>query len=156
MENNIVFQIGDGQFTYRVAAIILYEDNILLVQNKEYDCYYTVGGKVKFGESTEEAVLREVMEETQCKYEIERLAFIQERFFCMGNSEHHEVIFYYRMKENEQTKYLHGKYTDQGASEKLCLLNTQELQYKKIIPAFFKLKDLKEKKEIGHIISKEY
>ncbi|QHQ63847.1 NUDIX domain-containing protein [Anaerocolumna sedimenticola] len=43
-------------------------------------CYYTVGGAVKIKETSEEAVIREVYEETGVNFEIDRLVFIQERF----------------------------------------------------------------------------
>ena len=43
--------------------------------------YYSVGGRVKFGESLEKAVLREVKEETGIEAEIDRMAFVHENFF---------------------------------------------------------------------------
>lgn len=153
--NNITLKVDNGQFIYRVAAIILYGDKLLMNKHIDYDCYYTVGGKVKFGESTEQAVIREVREETQHDYEIDQLAFIQERFFYFNGIDQQEVIFYYFMKENEVTNYLNGKYTDQGTDESMYLVDIQSLKDKNIVPEFFKTIDLKKRAGIQHIISRE-
>lgn len=155
MSENIVLQTQKGQFTCRVAAIILCEDKILMVKHKDYDCLYTVGGKVKIGESTEEAVIREAIEETKCNYEIERLAFIHERFFTFNGMKQHEMIFYYYMKENDETRYLEGRNTDQGINETLHLLNIKDLPNENVIPDFFKTIEIKRETAITHIISKE-
>lgn len=153
--NDITLKVDNGQFIYRVAAIILYDDKILMNKHIDYNCYYTVGGKVRFGESTEQAVIREVKEETQHDYEIDQLAFIQERFFHFKDIAQHEVIFYYYMKENEVTNYLNGKYTDQGTDESMYLLDIQSLKDKNIVPEFFKTLDIKKRAGIQHIISIE-
>lgn len=42
---------------------------------------YSVGGRIKFGETAQEAVVREVPEETGVKMEIDRLGFVHENYF---------------------------------------------------------------------------
>lgn len=63
-------------FRYRAAAIIIDNGCVLFARNDMNDYYYTVGGGVHIGESSEEAVKREVFEETGINYEVDRLAFI--------------------------------------------------------------------------------
>ena len=118
---NLVIEIDNKHFTCRVAAIIILENQILMVKHKDYPLYYTVGGKVKINESTEDAIIREIKEETGIDYEIEKLTFIQERFYNFNNQEHHEIIFYYKTKENINTINLANKYTDQGENEMMYL-----------------------------------
>ena len=65
----------------------------------KYDCFYIVGGGIHEDESSAKVVVRELYEETGYRFEIERLIFIQERFFKVGNIRHHEVVFFYLMKE---------------------------------------------------------
>ena len=64
---------------------------------------YSVGGRIKFGETSEEAVVREVFEETGIKMEVDRLGFIHENYFY-GDAESnlgkliYEVSYFYYMK----------------------------------------------------------
>ena len=54
----------NGLINIRVGAIIMQNGKILMVGNRRSDYYYSVGGRIKFGETAEEAVIREVQEET--------------------------------------------------------------------------------------------
>ena len=72
-------------FRYRAAAIIIEDDCVLFAGNSNEDYYYSVGGGVHMGETAEEAVLREVYEETGVHYEIDHLAVIHENFFGENN-----------------------------------------------------------------------
>ena len=68
-------------FRYRAAAIIIEDECVLFVGNQSENYYYSVGGGVHVGEKAEDAVVREVFEETGVHYEVERLAVIHENFF---------------------------------------------------------------------------
>ena len=57
-------------FRYRAAAIIIEEDCVLFAGNEIDDYYYSIGGGVHVGETSEQAVKREVLEETGVEYEI--------------------------------------------------------------------------------------
>ena len=52
-----------------------------MASNETSDYYYSVGGGVHLNETAEEAVIREVFEETGIHYEVDRLVFIHENFF---------------------------------------------------------------------------
>ena len=78
---NCRYDRGDDRFSYRVGAIIVEDGAALLATNDSADYYYSIGGGVHFGETSRDAVLREVKEETGVDYEIDRLAFIHENFF---------------------------------------------------------------------------
>ena len=51
-------------FRYRAAAIIIEEDCVLFAGNEIDDYYYSIGGGVHVGETSEQAVKREVLEVT--------------------------------------------------------------------------------------------
>jgi ADP-ribose pyrophosphatase YjhB (NUDIX family) len=152
-EQNIAFKTNKGCFTYRVAAIIIKDNKLLMAKHEDYPCYYTVGGKVKINETSEEAVIREVYEETGVELQIDRLAFIQERFFEITREQHHEIVFYYLMKENFNMDLFCKSFTDQ-AKESLHWLPIGNLDKTIIIPEFFKTKLLDNMIGIEHIISK--
>ena len=71
----------EGIINIRVGAIILKEDRFLMVRNDQADYIYSVGGRIKFGETAEEAVIREVEEETGTRMKIDHLGFVQENYF---------------------------------------------------------------------------
>lgn len=79
-----------------VTYAILYDktnEKILMVKNKgENGSYYTLpGGAVKLGETLEEAVIREVKEETGLHINVKGIYSISEAFF--EERDHHAIFF---------------------------------------------------------------
>ena len=60
MSQDMCVPCGGGFINIRVGAIILKGDRFLMVRNARADYFYSVGGRIKFGETAEEAVVREV------------------------------------------------------------------------------------------------
>ncbi len=62
------------KFPKRAVAIVIRDNEVLLMERKNNEKHYFVfpGGGVEEGETIEEAVLREVMEETTLKVKIEK------------------------------------------------------------------------------------
>lgn len=78
--------------------------------------------------------------------------------FSLGednNEEQHEIIFYYKAKENINAKFLANKCTDQGDDEMMYLLDIDNLRELNIIPAFFKDIQFDNFSGIKHIITRE-
>ena len=103
MAEDISYTNGHQRFRYRAATIIIEEGAICFMSSPSEDYHYSVGGAVQFGETTEEAVLREVIEETGQQYEIDRLVCFHENFFSNSNGvlrglDCHEICLYYLMK----------------------------------------------------------
>lgn len=75
----------------RAAGIVIHEDAILLIQRiKKGDCYWVFpGGGVEEGETQEEAVVREVFEETS-------VVVSSPEFFaaCINDGEYGDSYFY--------------------------------------------------------------
>ena len=103
MQKDCCFQSENKRFRYRAAAIIVENGCVLFAGNEINNYYYSIGGGVHIGETAEEAVQREVFEETGVHYEIEHLAIIHENFFVESTGKYkgldsHEIAFYFLMK----------------------------------------------------------
>ena len=151
MNNDVCFQTKDNRrFRLRAAAIIIENGKVLFATNDSESYFYSIGGAIELGETAEQAVLREVKEETGVAYEIERLAFVQENFFkrddgMLKGLSCHEVTFYFLMK-SRGTQQLHSKSKtlNNTIDEKMVWIELDKLNKYEAYPAFFgeKLKNL--------------
>lgn len=80
MNKDMCVACDDGILNVRAGAIIMKDGKLLMVSNGG-DYLYSVGGRLKFGETAEDTVVREVLEETGVQMEIDRLGFVRENYF---------------------------------------------------------------------------
>lgn len=150
---DIAMKTPDGDFTLRAAALIINNNQLLAVKHNNFDCFYTIGGGINLNETSADAVIREVCEETGYHFSVDRLVFIQERFYNISNAHHHEVVFFYLMKSTD-VQIENETCTDQQ-EEKLYWLSINELQNTNLVPEFLKTALTNIPEEVIHIISKE-
>lgn len=146
-------------FRYRAGAIIIENGHVLVAGNDTSEYFYSVGGGVHLGEKAEDAVIREVFEETGIRYQIDRLLVIHENFFMGDNLTAdlfcHEVSFYFLMKSkgnrklNSNSQCLYGK-------EHMTWIPIEELQAHRVYPTFLPEILTNLPKEIKHIVTREY
>ena len=104
MSTDMTVPCGDGLINIRVGAVILKDGKLLMVGSRLRPEYlYTVGGRVRFGETAEEAVVREVLEETGVALEVDRLGFVHENYFYGDAASNlgrliYEISFFFYMK----------------------------------------------------------
>lgn len=136
------FKNKDGIFNFRVGAIIEDSGKILMVRVPGQAHYYSVGGRVRLNETIEDAVIREVFEETGVKIGSEdmSLAYIHENFFTVENSRYHEISIYFRVKTNEEMlKIENGQLTFDGPDgEYLKWVDVKNEREYIVYPEFYK------------------
>lgn len=154
------FQKENNWFRYRAAAIIVENDCVLFAGNKKEDYFYSIGGAVHMNEKAEDAVRREVFEETGIHYEVDRLAVIHENFFegkggTLDGCHCHEVALYYLMKPRGTQELCSNSYTWDGTKEEMHWIPIEDLDKYKAFPTF--LKDyLKNPQDgIAHIVTED-
>ena len=149
---------GKNWFRDRAAAIMIEDGCILLASNENTDYFYSVGGGVHMGETAEDAVIREVYEETGVRYEVDRLAFIHENFFngdgITDGMSCHEIAFYFLMKPRGTQELNSNSFCMEG-KEFMHWIPICELQNHKAYPTFFKEKLLNIPNKINHIVTIE-
>ncbi len=149
----------DKWFRVRACAVIVQDNKVLMCKNKMDDFYYSVGGGIHHGEKIEDAVIREVFEETGEMLEIDRLLFIHQNFFDGNFSlfldnelKCHEIAFYFLMKETDKNLINVGKTTD-NKEEKTVWINFNDFKTKTVYPKF--LPKMINSKEVNIISSYE-
>lgn len=140
---------------YRVGALILNGTKILMAHHKLYEQYYTIGGRAHFGETSEQAVLREVFEETRVRVEIDRLAFIHESFFAVDKTAYHELALFYVIKPFDYGKIDFTAIKFDGEQSEILWIDLADKEWcrnRMIFPLWLTENALDIPKETKHII----
>ena len=97
-----------GEFKYRVVGVMIDKNNRLLVQAVANGQFYCLpGGRVEIGESSKEALARELKEELGFDVFVESPMFLIENFFVSARTNilAHEIGLYFRVSsENAPTE----------------------------------------------------
>lgn len=151
------FKTEQGRFNYRVGAIIIHENRVLMVRSSRQPCYYSIGGRVHLHESLEQAVMREVYEETGVPFEIDRLGYVHENFFVLEptGEAFHELALYYYMKPIQEYSSISKSLVEDGVEERLEWIPLDEIGNYEVYPQFFKDETLASEHDILHIVNRE-
>ncbi|MGL4911044.1 MAG: NUDIX hydrolase [Romboutsia sp.] len=139
-ELDLTFHTSEGRFNYRVGAIIIKNNKLLVVTNRKASYFYSVGGRVNYNETCEEAIKREVREELGIDMDIDRAIFFHEQFFDEKDSkEHfHEIAMYYLMKVPDNISDINCcSVAENGIEEEFTWLPIDSLSNYTIFPTFF-------------------
>lgn len=158
MNGDMTARCDNGLINIRVGAIILIDGKLLMVGNQRSDYLYSVGGRIKFGETAEQAVIREVFEETGVKMDIDRLGFVHENYFYGDAPTNlgkpiYEISFFFYMNVPNDFSPKCDSCTEDDSKEYLKWISLNDEQ--KIYPAFFKTELKKPINGIRHIITDE-
>lgn len=155
MGYDISFHTNWGNLSVRAASIVP-RNNCVLLAKGEKTPYYLVGGTAQLHENSQETVRREFYEELGIVVTVERLVFVQERLFIVGNEKHHEIAFFYKLAGSEDfDRIKDGCCTDLGRKETLHWLPLSRLNEVDLVPAFMKKKLAIPLPEFEHIIIDE-
>ena len=94
---DITYKTGNQKFNYRVCAIIIANGEILAMHDERSPYYYLPGGRVKWGETAEQAVVREMKEELMITPQIIRPLWLNQAFFNedVDGLDYHELCIYF-------------------------------------------------------------
>ena len=141
MKKDMCVACDDGILNIRVGAIIMQGRKILMVGNERADYLYSVGGRIQFGETAEEAIVREVLEETGVKMEVDRLGFVHENYFY-GDAPSkqgklvYEISLFFYMKVPRDFAPVSVSFTEDNSKEYLRWVSLDENG--KMYPEFFR------------------
>lgn len=157
--SDIELIINNQKFKYRVNGIIIHDNKLLALKMKNNISYCLPGGHVELGESSQKAILREMLEETQTKVSIDKTFSVVENFYTDKNSlKTHEISFYYLVKPENFDKIKFDNYSvnelDKGEEKQHYFewLNISSLENVDFRPAFIKNKLISGNYDFEHII----
>ena len=159
MAKDMTVPCEDGLINLRVGAIIMKNGKLLMVGSDIRPEYlYSVGGRIKFGETSEEAVVREVLEETGVRMEIDRLGFVHENYFYSDHASNlgklvYEVSYYYYMKVPDDFEPVCMSITEDDQEEYLRWIDIDEPV--KYYPEFFRSELLHPTDGVKHVLKDE-
>ena len=161
IEKDCCFEQDGFWFRYRAAAIIIEEGCVLMAYDAKNNYYYSIGGGVHLGETSIEAVAREVKEETGITYQTDRLVFTMENLFYENGKQCHVIEFYYLMKPKGKKLIKNGSIMDaaqetsDGITEYLQWIPLEKFTEYNAFPEFFSKKLIHMPETMEHLISDE-
>ena len=96
----MVFRTEKGTFNYRVAGVWIVHKHVLLHKDVNDTNWSLPGGRVKLGEESEAALIREFQEELNLDIRVHRMNWIIENFFTYKEKNFHEIGLYYRVSSD--------------------------------------------------------
>ena len=158
MEQDMTVSCGGGLINIRVGAIILKDGKFLMAGNERDAYLYSVGGRIRFGETAGEAVVREVEEETGWRLAVDRLGFVHENYFIMDIPSNagrlvYELCFYFYMNAPADFEPVCRSETGDGLREHLEWVGPDEPRT--IYPDFFRTELMHPEYAVKHFVTDE-
>ena len=142
---DITFKTEEGNFNYRVCAVILWDGKLLAMQDERSPYYYLPGGRVQLHETMEAAVVREVWEELGVQARIQRPLWLNQGFFVedVSKEKYHELCLYCLMNISDTDLCTRGEQFSRcegSRTHRFQWLPIAELEDKYLYPVFIKKK----------------
>lgn len=128
---DLCIMVDEYLLNIRVGVILKYKDQVLIEIPKDFPSNSVIpGGRIKIGESSLNAIIREIQEEMGVTLEKDKLKYfkIMENFFSYDNQKVHELFFIYNYDvdydfyiklnnvkvnlDNQMSKYLFISYNE--------------------------------------------
>lgn len=126
------------RFKYRVAGLAMHQGHVLIHQFEGSEYWSLPGGNVEFGETSVEALMRELKEEANLDVVVDRLLWVHENYFERPSGKQiHEICLYYLIQlDEEKTIRFEGAEGDTKLYFRWLLLD--ELSSVNLVPSFLK------------------
>lgn len=132
-----------GRFSYRIAAVCIHDDHVLL-HRAEYENHWSLpGGRAELLETSAATIQREMQEELGVVVEVQRLLWVVENFFTFDARRFHELGLYYLVALPADSPYLTKTTLHAGVEADLARLIFKwfalaDLSDVKLVPSFLR------------------
>ena len=118
----LTFRHTQGWFTHRTVAVAIHDGRVLLHRSDADKFWAMPGGRVEFGESAADALVRELHEEISVNVQVERLLWVVENYFQHNGARHHELGMYFLITLPAQWSHLHDDAPFDGFEQTVRLI----------------------------------
>lgn len=101
----ITFTRENKKFTYRIAGIAISDGHVLLQRAEAGNEWFVPGGRAELLETAQDGLRREMREELQSDIRVERLLYVIENFFSIGDIAYHELGLYFSIAFADDSMY---------------------------------------------------
>src|SRR5574344_223069 len=151
---------GNNRFRYRVGAIILEDNCVLLLTDKHNNGFYPPCGDVEITEVAETAVKRNLKEMFGVDCQTEKLVYVHENFcsnaHVEGDERGHEIVLYFLIKPIGEKKPQNEALLKNGKTAKICWIPIDDINKYDVFPIAIKsdIKNLtKDDFKVKHIVT---
>lgn len=160
---DIRVKANDVTYKVRAGGLIEFNDKYLFVKMGLGSYWCVPGGHLEWFENSENAVIREVEEETGMPVEIKNLFLLHENFYLnVKNQRFHELCFYYLLKPKDEQKIIKDQIKEEFDKDKKDVLEFKwftkdEIKKLEIKPAIIKEIIMNNKiNQMNHEIKKNF
>ena len=141
----------------RTVGVLVRNGKLLVQRDKNGTEYALPGGHIKIGETLEEGLVREYLEETGAKIECKRLLWSEECFWEWKEKKAHNLAFYYLIAICEGSDIAdNGEFHSHKDNADVVLgwMSIDDIQNITIYPEFLKKEIYTLDGEIKHFVSR--
>ena len=95
MDKDWLFATDEYICDLRTVAVLVKDKKVLVQRDRNGNEYALPGGHVKIGETLEDGLIRETMEEMAVRIKCKRLLWSEECFWEWNGKKAHNIAFYY-------------------------------------------------------------
>jgi len=156
--NDWIFKDDCGICHFRVAAVIIHQNKLLTQFETETGFYALPGGHIRFGETSSDALVREINEETGLNVTCGRLLWVEENFWKWSGRKAHGIHFYYlvEFKNGCSVEDVDGKPIKDNDMVTLRLVELDKIKELPIFPLFLKEKIFNLSDNVEHFINNSW
>ena len=157
MEKDWSFATDEYICDLRTVAVIVKNNNVLVQREKNGNEYALPGGHIKIGETLEDGLIRETMEEMGVSIKCNRLLWSEECFWEWKGKKAHNIAFYYLvdlcedLAISENSEFVSQK---DNCNVVIGWMPIEEIQNITIFPEFLKEEIYNLNDPIKHFVSK--
>lgn len=157
MEKDWLFVTDEYICDLRTVAVLIKDEKILVQRDKNGSEYALPGGHIKIGETLENGLIREIMEEMGVQIECKRLLWSEECFWEWNGKQAHNIAFYYLINLCDDFDIPdNGEFVSQKDNCNVVIgwMPIDQLQNVTIYPEFLKKEIHHLNEPIKHFVSK--